>query len=47
MGVSIGPALYPNDATTAAGLLACADTAMYVAEKERRGVVRFSGTAAG
>jgi len=47
VGVSIGPGLYPNDATTAAGLPACADTAMYVAKKERRGVVRFSGTAAG
>jgi GGDEF domain-containing protein len=40
--MSIGVATYPDDATTAAELLKCADTAMYVAKKGRLGVARHA-----
>ncbi len=46
VGVSIGIAVYPDDATTAAELLKCADSAMYVAKQGRRGVARFTTPAA-
>lgn len=42
VGTSIGVAVYPDDATTAAELLKCADLAMYVAKKGRLGVARYS-----
>lgn len=42
VGVSIGIAVYPEDATTAAGLLNCADSAMYAAKKGDLGVARFA-----
>ena len=42
VGMSIGVATYPDDATTAAELLKCADTAMYVAKKGRLGVARYA-----
>lgn len=41
VGTSIGIAVYPDDATTAADLLKCADAAMYVAKKGRLGVARY------
>jgi len=42
VGVSIGLAVYPEDATTAAALLKCADRAMYAAKKGKLGVARFA-----
>lgn len=45
VGTSIGVAVYPDDATTAAELLKCADLAMYVAKKGRLGVARYSAPA--
>lgn len=41
VGMSIGIAVYPDDATVATDLLKCADTAMYVAKKGRLGVARY------
>ncbi len=42
VGASIGVAIFPDDATTAVGLLKCADLAMYVAKQGRLGVARHS-----
>jgi len=42
VGVSIGLAVYPEDATTAAALLKCADSAMYAAKKGKLGVARYA-----
>jgi diguanylate cyclase (GGDEF)-like protein len=45
VGVSIGIAVYPDDADTAAGLLKAADAAMYDAKKNRTGVARYANVA--
>ena len=41
VGLTIGIAIYPNDASDAAGLLANAEAALFRAKLERRGTVRF------
>lgn len=46
VGTSIGIAVYPEDARTAAELLRCADVAMYVAKKGRLGVARYAAPSA-
>ncbi|MCP2936618.1 diguanylate cyclase [Salmonella enterica subsp. enterica serovar Typhimurium] len=40
IGASIGIALYPDDADNAAGLIDCADEAMYDAKRAGRGQYR-------
>lgn len=45
IGVSIGIALFPNDAEDCEGLLACADDAMYAAKAAGRGAFRFYAAA--
>ncbi|MEW6119886.1 MAG: EAL domain-containing protein [Pseudomonadota bacterium] len=42
VGVSIGIALYPDDALDAAGWLACADRAMYAAKDSGRNTYQFA-----
>ena len=42
VGTSIGIAVYPDDAKSAADLLKCADVAMYAAKNERTGVARYA-----
>jgi diguanylate cyclase (GGDEF)-like protein len=44
VGVSIGLAIYPEDASTAAALLKCADSAMYVAKRGNLGVARWAAS---
>jgi diguanylate cyclase (GGDEF)-like protein/PAS domain S-box-containing protein len=41
VGLTIGIAIYPSDASDAAGLLANAEAALFRAKLERRGTVRF------
>ncbi len=42
VGTSIGIAVYPDDAKSAADLLKCADVAMYAAKNGRLGVARYA-----
>lgn len=41
VGMSIGAAIYPNDADSAEGLLHCADEAMYHAKKSGKNAISF------
>jgi len=42
ISTSVGVCVYPDDATTAAALLKCADLAMYVAKREKLCVARHA-----
>lgn len=42
VGTSIGVCVYPDDATSVAALLKCADAAMYLAKREKTCVVRHA-----
>jgi diguanylate cyclase (GGDEF)-like protein len=45
VGVSVGSATYPLDASSATDLIAAADAALYVVKREREGSVTFASTA--
>ena len=44
VGISIGAAIYPNDAQTPEEILTVADQAMYESKKEGKNSISFSGT---